>query len=164
MSAQKTITNIEKKQHILVCLSASPSNEKIVQTAAKMAKVLDARFTAIYVQNDFALTESDQKKLDNNIQFAENIGADVVTVHGEDVAMQIAEYARLSDVTKIVIGQSNAKRSRIWGGYTLTEKLISYAPDIDIHIIPDAGFYKKSRKSSLFANTQLPTVQDVLRR
>ena len=42
MSAQKTITNIEKKQHILVCLSASPSNEKIVQTAAKMAKVLDA--------------------------------------------------------------------------------------------------------------------------
>ena len=56
MSAQKTITRIEKKQHILVCLSASPSNEKIVQTAAKMAKVLDARFTAIYVQNDFALT------------------------------------------------------------------------------------------------------------
>ena len=46
MSAQKTITSIEKKQHILVCLSASPSNEKIVQTAAKMAKVLDARFTA----------------------------------------------------------------------------------------------------------------------
>ena len=126
MSAQKIITNIEKKQHILVCLSASPSNEKIVQTAAKMAKVLDARFTAIYVQNDFALTESDQKKLDNNIQFAENIGADVVTVHGEDVAMQIAEYARLSDVTKIVIGQSNAKRSRIWGGYTLTEKLIAF--------------------------------------
>ena len=78
-----------------------------------MAKVLDARFTAIYVQNDFALTESVQKRLDNNIQFAENIGADVVTVHGEDVAMQIAEYARLSDVTKIVRGQSNAKRSRI---------------------------------------------------
>lgn len=162
MSAQKTITNIEKKQHILVCLSASPSNEKIVQTAAKMAKVLDARFTALYVNNDFSLTENDKKRLDMNIQFAENIGADVVTVHGEDVAMQIAEYARLSDVTKIVIGQSNAKRSRIWGGYTLTEKLIAYAPDIDIHIIPDAGFYKKSRKSSLFANTQLPTVQDVL--
>ena len=63
MSAQKTITCLEKKQHILVCLSASPSNEKIVQTAAKMAKVLDARFTAIYVQNDFALTDSDQKNL-----------------------------------------------------------------------------------------------------
>ena len=40
MSAQKTITSLEKKQHILVCLSASPSNEKIVQTAAKMAKAM----------------------------------------------------------------------------------------------------------------------------
>ena len=51
MSAQKTITNIEKKQHILVCLSASPSNEKIVQTAEKMAKVLYALFTAVFVNN-----------------------------------------------------------------------------------------------------------------
>ena len=40
MSAQKAIASIEKKQHILVCLSASPSNEKIVQTAAKMAKAM----------------------------------------------------------------------------------------------------------------------------
>ena len=62
MSVQKAMASIEKKQHILVCLSASPSNEKIVQTAAKMAKVLDARFTAIYVQNGFVLTENDQKK------------------------------------------------------------------------------------------------------
>ena len=162
MSAETTITNIGKKQHILVCLSASPSNEKIVQTAANMAEVLSARFTALYVNNDFSLTGIDKKRLDMNIQFAEKLGADVVTVHGEDIAMQIAEYARLSDVTKIVIGQSNAKRSRIWSGYTLTEKLIAYAPDIDIHIIPDAGFYKKSRKSSLFVNTQLPTMQDVL--
>lgn len=162
MRAKTTITDIGKKQHILVCLSASPSNEKIVQTAANMAKVLSARFTALYVNNGFSLTESDKKRLDMNIQFAEKLGADVVTVHGEDIAMQIAEYARLSDVTKIVIGQSNAKRSRIWSGYTLTEKLIAYAPDIDIHIIPDAGIYKKSRKSSLFVNTQLPAMQDVL--
>ena len=63
MSAQKTITSIEKKQHILVCLSASPSNEKIVQTAANMAKALGARFTAIYVNNDFSLTENDKKRL-----------------------------------------------------------------------------------------------------
>ena len=53
----------------VVSVAVVDDNEKIVQTAAKMAKVLDARFTAIYVQNDFALTESDQKKLDNNIQF-----------------------------------------------------------------------------------------------
>lgn len=39
-------------EHILVCLSSSPSNARIIHTAAKMAKVLHAKFTAIYVQTD----------------------------------------------------------------------------------------------------------------
>ena len=42
--------NINSEEHILVCLSAAPSNQKIVDTAAKMANVLQARFTALYVQ------------------------------------------------------------------------------------------------------------------
>ena len=36
--------------HILVCLSAAPSNLKIIAAAAKMANALQARFTALYVQ------------------------------------------------------------------------------------------------------------------
>ena len=37
-------------EHILVCLSAAPSNQKIIDTAAKMANALQARFTALYVR------------------------------------------------------------------------------------------------------------------
>ena len=57
--------------------------------------------------------------------------------HGENIPVQIAEYARLSNVTKIVIGQSNARRNHFFSKVTLTEKLIEIVPDIDIHIIPD---------------------------
>lgn len=38
-------TIVEKKdEHILVCLSSSPTNKKIISTAAKMAGVFHARF------------------------------------------------------------------------------------------------------------------------
>ena len=40
----------KKKEHILVCLSSSPSNEKIIRTAAQMAQAFQAGFTALYVQ------------------------------------------------------------------------------------------------------------------
>ena len=40
----------EKKEHILVCLSSSPSNEKIIRTAGQMAQAFQAGFTALYVQ------------------------------------------------------------------------------------------------------------------
>ena len=93
-------------EHILVCLSSSPSNARIVHTAARMAKVLGARFTAIYVQTDTAINDEDRSRLSQNIQLAQRLGAEIVMTHGEDVPLQISEYVRLSDVTKIVIGQS----------------------------------------------------------
>lgn len=37
-------------QHILACLSSSPSNAKIVHTAAEMARAFGGVFTALYVR------------------------------------------------------------------------------------------------------------------
>lgn len=133
-------------EHILVCLSAAPSNQKIVDTAAKMANALQAHFTALYVQTGTKAEALDKEKLEEHIQYAEMLGAEIVMTHGENIPVQIAEYARLSNVTKIVIGQSNARRNHFFSKSTLTEKLIEIVPDIDIHIIPDAvktGSYQK---------------------
>ena len=37
-------------EHILVCLSSSPSNAKIIRTAARMARAFRGRFTALFVE------------------------------------------------------------------------------------------------------------------
>lgn len=127
-------------EHILVCLSPSPSNKKIIRTAARMAKAFRGSFTALYVEtSDFAvLDEESRQRLRNNMRLAGQLGAKIETVYGEDVPFQIAEFARLSGISKIVIGRSTATRKFIFGKPTLTEKLISQAPNLDIHIIPDS--------------------------
>ena len=131
----------QKKEHILACLSSAPSNAKIIRTAATMAKAFHCGFTALFVQtpNYEAMPEADKERLRANTRLAESLGATVETVFGDDVSYQIAEYARLSGVTKIVIGRSNVTRKHLWGKPTLTEKLIAIAPNMDIHIIPDAS-------------------------
>ena len=40
-----------KQQHILVCLSSSPSNKRIIDEAANLANAFHAEFTALYVSN-----------------------------------------------------------------------------------------------------------------
>ena len=138
--------NKKTDEHILVCLSAAPSNQKIIDTAAKMANALQTRFTALYVQTGTKAEAADKEKLEEHIRYAEKLGAEIVMTHGENIPVQIAEYARLSNVTEIVIGQSNARRNHFFSRSTLTEKLIELIPDIDIHIIPDAvkaGNYQK---------------------
>ena len=126
-------------EHILVCLSSSPSNAKIIRTAAKMASAFKGEFTALFVETpDFSvMSEENVKRLRSNICLAEQLGAKIETVYGEDVPFQIAEFTRLSGVSKIVIGRSSATKRHLLSKPTLTEKLIDYAPNLDVHIIPD---------------------------
>ena len=126
-------------EHILVCLSSAPSNAKIIRTAARMARAFDSQFTALFVETpDFAAaTPENKRRLRDNRRLAEQLGAGIETVYGEDVPYQIAEFARLSGVTKIVLGRSAAARRRFFGKPALTDQLLAYVPDIDIHIIPD---------------------------
>lgn len=126
-------------EHILVCLSSSPSNAKVIRTAARMAAAFRGAFTALFVEtpNFSAIKEEDEKRPRSNMRLAGQLGANIETVYGEDIPFQIAEFARLSGVSKIVIGRSSATKKRLFGKPTLTEKLITLAPDLDVHIIPD---------------------------
>ena len=147
-------------EHILVCLSAAPSNKKIINTAAKMANAFPARFTALYVRTGTKSEDLDKEKLEEHIRYAEKMGAEIVMTHGVNIPVQIAEYARLSNVTQIVIGQSNVRRNYFFSKATLTEKLIEIVPDIDIHIIPDTMKTRIYQKRSYVWNVEKPSVKD----
>lgn len=140
-------------EHILVGLSSAPSNARIIRTAATMASAFGGSFTALFVRTPSmdAMSEENKMRLHANIALAKELGATVETVFGDEVSYQIAEYARLSGVTKIVVGRSAVSRKHPWSKPTLTEKLTQIAPNIDIHIIPDASIdapyhQKKARK------------------
>ena len=164
----ETVQNNENnlsKEHILVCLSSSPSNERIVRMAGKMAQAFCGSLTALYVQTPgySGMNAEDIARLQANIRLAQQLGAEIITTHGEDVPTQIAEYARLSDVTKIVIGRSGVQRRHFWSEPTLTEQLITLAPEMDIHIIPDAEVYKSDpRKPFSAVRPALPTARELL--
>ena len=138
---EKEKQKTERKEHILVCLSFSPSNEKIIRTAAQMARAFGANFTALYVQTaePAEKTPEDQARLQKHIRLAEQSGAEIVTTHSEDIALQIAEYARISEVTRIVIGKSMMDQGFFRKRREWTERLTDLVPDLEIHIIPDSN-------------------------
>ena len=47
------------------------------------------------------MNESDKKDCRENMRLAEQLGAAIETSYGEDVPYQIAEFARLSGVSKL---------------------------------------------------------------
>lgn len=103
------------EEHILICLSSAPSNAKVIRTAARMASAFDGLFTALFVEtpNTKEFEKDNRISLEKNLKLAEQLGARIATVYGEDIASQISEYAKISGVSKIVLGRSNTRLSLI---------------------------------------------------
>ena len=144
----------EQQGNVLVCLSPSPSNARIIRTAARMAGAFASRFTALFVETpDFQdMGREDRERLRQNIKLAEKLGASIETVYGDDVPYQIAQFARLSGADKIVLGRSAVRKRRFFGKPPLTERLTEIAPNMDIYIIPDyasVNYREKERPGKL---------------
>ncbi|WP_379127476.1 DUF4118 domain-containing protein [Paenibacillus sp. sgz500958] len=149
--------------HIMVCLSSASSNKKVIRAAARMAEAFHGQFTALYVETSQTqrLTHKNKAELRANFRLAEQLGAQIATVYGEDIPGQIAEYAGASRVSKIVMGRSHNKKSWITQS-NVVDKLTSYAPQLDIYIIPDTqpSFYKRL---PLYTNTPKLSLPDTLK-
>ncbi|MBR2257354.1 MAG: sensor histidine kinase KdpD [Blautia sp.] len=156
---------LESRERILVCLSSSPSNQKVIDAAARMAEAFQASLSAIYVKpaNYDSIPEPDKIRLQSNIRFAEQNGATIITIIGNNVPLQISEYAHISGTTKIVVGRSGARRQHFWSKASLTEQIILNAPDVDVYIIPDSSADIRQQNKKLDLKNQIrPTLRDSL--
>ena len=103
----KTYTNGSDRteEHILVCLSSLSFNKKLCirqqQWLLPCMHVLPRfMFKTEYYRIHLI------KRLEEHIHFAEKLGAEIVTTHGENIPVQIAEYAHLSNVTKSLLDRA----------------------------------------------------------
>lgn len=125
-------------EHVLVCLSSAPSNAKVVRAAARMAEAFHGAFTALFVETPGTreLEGKNRDALRKNLRLAEQLGAQIATVYGGNIPEQIAEYAKVSRISKIVMGRSShIKRMLVRSNFV--DQLTALAPDLDIYIIPD---------------------------
>lgn len=130
--------NYSIEEHILAGLSSSPTNPKIIRTAARMANAYHAKFSCIFVQTAdfFTMTEENCNRLKENINLAKSLNANIEIVFGNDIARSLIEYAQNTNVTKIIVGRSATKK-RLFSKPALTDILLKEAEFLEVNIIPD---------------------------
>lgn len=145
------------KENILVCLGTSPTNQKVIRTASKMAQAFHGEFIALYVDSK-ELDYKAREQLKKNISLAKELQANIVSTYGDDIAYQISQYAKTAGVSKLVLGRSYQKKSILYKP-TIVDKLTKLSPNLDIYIIPDnnssrQNFNKYQYKSSFRFSTR----------
>ena len=116
-----------------MCVSASPTNADVIRRAAALSDAMGAELIAVYVEDVELRDEAQARAVHDHLSLAEKHGAMLTTIYGNDPATAIAEYARVSGITKIVLGKSPGRRTRD----TLMARLNELAPNVEIIIMPN---------------------------
>lgn len=124
-------------ERVLVCLDARPGGAARIRYARRLADRLRAPWTALHVDSarSASMAEEDKDRLANNLRLAQQLGAEVTTIPGQNVAQDIVRYATANNFTHIVVGRPTRSRWRELIEGSLTYDLIRNAGDISVHVI-----------------------------
>ncbi|MFZ1555974.1 MAG: DUF4118 domain-containing protein, partial [Nitrospira sp.] len=122
---------------ILVCVNLKSRGPMLVRAARKMATGLHARWIAVYVETSIhlRLTEQERSQGVDTLRLAERMGAETVTLTGDDVSAQLLAYARSRNVTKIIVGKPLRSRWKEWLFGSVVDDLVRGSGDIDIYVM-----------------------------
>ncbi|HEY5139419.1 MAG TPA: DUF4118 domain-containing protein, partial [Methylococcales bacterium] len=122
-------------EHLLVCVGPSPTSAAVIRATKRLANSLRADWIAVTVETPQTtdMSEKTRQQLTKNSRLAEQLGAETATLSGERVADEILEYAKLRNVTKIVLG----KTSEPWWFLrrSIVNEVIRRSGDIDVYVI-----------------------------
>lgn len=147
---QEMVSTIERpegwklRERLLVAVSHSPHSQKLIRITRRLAFNLDAPWIAVNVDTGKALSKLDEETLAKNIALARDLGAEVITTTGPDIAQAIQRVARQKSVTQIIIGRPPHRwfLDRFQSN-TIMDHLAKECADIDLHVIRQT-IYKKS--------------------
>lgn len=147
------ITVMPTSDQILACISSSPSSLRVIRTAARFAEAFHTKWVVLYVETmKFqSLKDSDKERLSSYVALAEQLGGEVATVYGDDLAEEIIEYAKFRNTTKIIIGKNNRVTSKILHFYArdVVDKIMNSNTYIDVYVVPSAEAENKKLKLNL---------------
>jgi len=123
------------RERLAVCVSANPAAQYLVARAARMARRLDAEFYVIFVDIGRKLADADQKSLEANLRFAEDLGAKVARLKGRNVADAVAEFVREKHITQVIFGRSSDQGLRKYLYLSAVNRFLREAPGVDVHIV-----------------------------
>jgi len=123
-------------ERLLVCIGPNPASTRLIRSGKRMAAGFNADWIVVFVEAPgLRISASDREQLARNLQLAQELGAQTVSVGGLNVAAEILAYARDHNVTKILVGKpTHARwRDRLFG--SVHDQLVRGSGDIDVYVI-----------------------------
>jgi two-component system sensor histidine kinase KdpD len=133
-------TPAKTADRVLVAMASNPPlTAALLRKASRIAGRLNSDWYCVYVQTPEEradrIDSTVQRRLVENIQLAQSMGAEVVKLEGTNVAERILEFAREKAVSLVIVGQSTRSWWHRFRHGSVVEALIRNGEGIDVQVV-----------------------------
>ncbi|MDQ3180052.1 MAG: histidine kinase [Acidobacteriota bacterium] len=128
-------------EKVMVCMASRGSAKKLLRTGARIVGRHAYRdWFAVYVETPDEeagnIAPQAYATLQENIGFAETLGAKVVKLKSDKVADALLKFARENEITHVIFGQSARSRWQIFWNGSIINRFLREVDDAAVHVIP----------------------------
>jgi two-component system sensor histidine kinase KdpD len=130
-------------EKVMVCMASRGSAKKLLRVGSRIAGRLANDWFAVYVETPNEepgrIKPPDYAALQENIRFAEELGAKVVKRSGRRVADELIAFARSEGITHVIFGQTSRSRWEILFNGSIINRFLNEVRDATVQVVPLDG-------------------------
>lgn len=139
--AREGLEQAAMPEKVMVCMASRGSAKKLLRTGARIAgRLANNDWVAVYVETSAEetgrISPQAYAALQENIVFAETLGAKIVKLRSDNVAAALLKFARESEITHVIFGQSARSRWDIFWRGSIINRFLREVKDAAVHVIP----------------------------
>jgi two-component system sensor histidine kinase KdpD len=142
-SAYRRMQGLEQApipEKVMVCLSARPGAERLLRVGARVAGRLASNWYAVYVtrpEDDKGHGDPEAfHRLEEYQRMARDLGAQVVSLSGKNVADALIRFAQEEGISHVVFGQSARSRWDVLLRGSVLNRFLSEVRDVTVQVVP----------------------------
>ncbi len=127
-------------EKVMVAMASRGSAKKLLRTGSRIAGRLASDWYAVYVETPREemgrIKPEDYAALQENIQFAQELGARVVKLKARNIADALIDFARREGITHVVFGQTSRSRWDILLHGSVINRFLDEVRDATVQVVP----------------------------
>lgn len=127
-------------EKVMVAIASRGSAKKLLRVGSRVAGRLASDWFAVYVETPSEepgrIQPPDYAALQENMRFAEELGARVVKLKSRRVADALIDFARREGITQVVFGQTSRSRLDILLHGSIINRFLHEVRDATVQVVP----------------------------
>jgi two-component system sensor histidine kinase KdpD len=127
-------------ERVMVAMASRGSAKKLLRVGSRMAGRLASDWYAVYVETPNEelgrIKPQDYAALQENIRFAEELGAKVVKLKSRKIADALIDFARREGITHVLFGQTARSRWDILLHGSIINRFLDEVRDATVQVVP----------------------------